>query len=466
MRYGTLALLILIVSGFAAWADPVPQGVIVKENPADLTIEVWPAKESYLAGQRLELNVRLSQAAYVYLYAISSQGRVTLLYPNAYELENLKNAGLQRFPGNRYSLVVEGQSGIEVVQAVATLEPVDLLSLAEAAPSAQFPFVPLPGEPAALAAQVQGLLAQTLAQERWATGWTQFRIVAPPSQRWVVRSFPHEAEVYLDGQLVGLTPEELVLAPPARAGQSAQAELVLVRGGQVIWSGVLRMTNGADGKLQLKAVSKNGSAAVSTRTEGDTTFLDIQLQEAQPVRGEEESDEEDESLISLDPSFDFRRGPSLGGSLSANLGGHPSGISTFGLEFGISALRLGIGLADTADEVPEFFDVGTPMDLGPEWVLNEDPEVELYGKLSLNTGFEGLWLEVGGGLVYQVQAHVAIPDFAGPAPLDVSVLPNGYRVERFEAAGIVGLAYRVGKVLLQVGYDTHRGVVGGLGVIF
>ncbi|HEY5596038.1 MAG TPA: DUF4384 domain-containing protein [Candidatus Bipolaricaulota bacterium] len=466
MRHGALALAILLASGCASWADPVPQGVIVKENPADLAIEVWPAKESYLAGQRLELNVRLSQAAYVYLYAVSSQGRVTLLYPNAYELGNLRKAGLHHFPGNRYRLVVEGQSGIEVVQAIATLEPVDLLSLAEAAPSTQLPFVPLPGEPAALAAQVQGLLAQTLAQERWAVGWTQFHIVAPPSQRWVVRSFPHEAEVYLNGQLVGLTPEELVLAPPARAGQSAQVELVLVRGGQVIWSGVLRMTNGADGKLALKVVSKDDNAAVSTRTEGDTTFLDIRLQEAQPVRGEPEGPGEvDASVISLDPSFDFRRG-SLGGSLSANLGGHPSGISTFGLEFGISAVRLGIGLADTADEVPEFFDVGTPLDLGTEWVLNEDPEVEIYGKLSLGTGFEGLWLELGAGLVYQVQAHVAAPDFAGPVPLDVSVLPNGYRIELFEAAGIVGLAYRFGNVLLQAGYDTHRGVVGGLGVVF
>ena len=473
MRHGALALLTLIASGFAAWADPapqggpVPQGIIVKENPADLVIEVWPEKESYLAGQRLELNVRLSQAAYVYLYAISSQGRVTLLYPNAFELENLRNAGVHRFPGNRYSLLVEGQSGVEVIQAIATLEPVDLLSLAEAVPSAQLPFVPLPGERAALAAQVQGLLAHTLTQERWAAGWTQFRISAPPAQRWVVRSFPHEAEVYLDGQLVGLTPEEVVLSAPARAGQSTQAELVLARGGQVIWSGVLLMTNGADGKLQLKAVSKNDNATVSTRTEGDTTFLDIQLQEAQPVRGEpDEPDEEDESLISMDSSFDFRRGPSLGGSLSANLGGHPRGISTFGLEFGISAVRLGIGLADTADEVPEFFDLGTPIDLGPEWVLNEDPEVEIYGKLSLGAGLEGLWLELGAGLVYQVEVHVAAPDFGSPAPLDVSVQPNGYRIELFEGAGIVGLAYRFGNVLLQAGYDTHRGVVGGLGVIF
>lgn len=466
MRYGVFSLMILIAGSFAAVADPAPQGIIVQEDPAELTVEVRPAKESYLAGQRLELDVRLSQPAYVYLYAVSSQGKVTLLYPNAYELENLKQAGLHKFPGNRYSLMVEGQPGVELVQAIATLEPVDLLSLAQSVPSRQLPFVPLPGEPAVLAAQIQALVAQAVSQERWAAGWTQFRIVAPQVQRWVVRSFPHEAEVYVDGQLVGLTPEELVLVPPSRAGQSAQAQLVLVRGGQVIWSGALRMTNDADGKLQLKAVSTQKNATVSTRTEGNTTFLDIQVQEAQPVRAEpDEVGEVDASVISLDPPFDFRRG-SLGGSLSANLGGHPAGISTFGLEFGISAIRLGIGLADTADEVPEFYDVGTPIDLGPEWVLNEDPEVEVYGKLSLGTGLEGLWLELGAGFVYQVQAHVAAPNLGGPMPLDVSVLPNGYRVELFEAAGIVGLAYRVGHVLLQIGYDTHRGVVGGLGVIF
>jgi hypothetical protein len=128
-------------------------------------------------------------------------------------------------------------------------------------------------------------------------------------------------------------------------------------------------------------------------------------------------------------------------------------------------LQVGLGLADTVDDVPEFFDIGDPIDFGSELILNEEPEIEIYAKLSIPTLIEGLHLELGGGLIHQLRVHLA-SSFGIAQPSDVVVLPNGYRSEEVGVSGIFGVSYRANGLLLQIGYDTHRGVVGGLGLAF
>lgn len=458
-RVMATVLTAFLLSGFPTSAQPQPQGIVVNPTPAALEVEVWPGKATYLAGERLTLNVRLNETAYVYVYGINARGQITVLFPNAYTPDNRLQAGLHTLPGNRYSLLIEGPPGRELIQAIATFVPLDLFSLAEGEPSLQAPFAALGDEPEQIAARVQSLLAQTVAQDQWASAWTQFQIITATAHRWVVRSFPRNAELYVDGEFVGLTPEEITLLPPSRAGQSRKIELALRQNDQLLWSGVLKMTVDLNGKLNVQTLSENDNAAISTRRRGETTFLDVRFQSAQPSLGEL-------NAASQTPPTSFRRIDSIGGSLSVNLGGHPQGMSSFGVELGLGSLRLGLGLADTVDAVPEFFDVGAPIDLGAKIIYNEEPEVEFYAKLVLNTGFAGLFLEIGGGVVIQVQAHVAAPSFSTAAPLDVGVLPNGYRSETIQGAGIAGLAYRANGLLLQVGYDSHRGIVGGLGVAF
>lgn len=465
MRLMTLCAGLTALWFVTAEAEPTPQGIIVNPVESSLTVSVWPEKENYVAGERLSLNVRLSEAAYIYVYHVNAQGQVQLLFPNAFDPDNLVEPGTHVLPDARYSFVVDGQPGTDVVQVIASLDPFDLIALAPAPPSAQQPFAALEGDPEAVAARVQSIIVQTVDKTRWATGWTQFRTVVPTPKRWVIRSSPEEAELYVNGEFVGLTPEELVLMPPARAGQNRQVVLTLVKDGYVTWTGKLDVSVSSQGKVNLKPLFDNDPMA-QTWPRGGSTFLEVTLQQdgtnslTLPATTQETNGQQDDYA-----NIHFQRG-TIGGSLSANLGGHPEGMSTFGFELGLETFRLGTSIADTMEEVPEFFDLGGPVELGPERVFNEEPEVEFYLKLSLATGLNGLALELGAGIVLQAQAHVAA-SVLGPAnPLDVSVLPNGYRTEAFQGAGIVGLAYRAGSLLLQLGYDTHRGIVGGLGVAF
>ncbi len=468
-----LAVLIAlsVVCPLPGHAQPAPQGVIVNPEASELKVEVWPERERYLAGERLELGVRLSQPAHLYLYSVNADGKITLLFPNAYQPDNALPAGEHAFPTQRYSLVLDGPPGTEVVQAIASAAPLDVVSLAEAAPGAAAPFAPLGDEPERLVARLQGLIAETLPPEGWATGWTRFQIVRPSERRWIVRTDPSEAELYLDGELVGLTPEELRLDPPERAGEHREVELTLVKDGYGLWSGVLRLTARAGGEVETRLLPQSdGDAARLTRVSG-SLLLDVRLRpqgsSGQPASSDGSGTPSRPSNGGGGvgaPSIPLREFDRFGGSLAVNLGGHPAGLSTFGVEFGLGLLRFGLGIADTGEDVPAFYDVGEPVDLGPERVYNDGPETQIYAKLALGLGLEGWFVELGGGVVQQVRAHVAAPLEAGA--LDVGVQPNGYRTETLTGAAVAGLAYRVGGALLQVGYDTHRGWVGGLGVAF
>lgn len=453
----------VILAGVLAGAEPAPQGVVVQPEKSSLAVSVWPDQAHYVAGQRLQLSVRLSAPAYLYLTHIDGQGRVQLLFPNAYDPEPRLEAGTHTFPGSRYSFLIEGAPGTETVQAIASAVSLDVLGALQAEPPSEaVPFALLGDDPQDVAARVQGVLARAVPDEGWAADWAQFQIVTPAPQRWVVRSFPGEAEVYLDGVFVGLTPEELTVLPPAQAGQSRRVELALVKEGFRTWSAVVRVSVGPKGEVRIQPEAPQGALQLQRRA--DHTFLDATLQPNVGAAAVEFPPltlpgQEDLSHV------DYQRRP-LDGSISANLGGHPAGISTFGFEFGLGGFRLGLGLADTAEDVPEYFDLGAPADLGVERVLNEDPEVEAYLKLTMETGLTGLWVELGAGVVYQARAHLAAPVGSPAHALDVTVLPNGYRTEDVGLSAIAGLAYHAGGLLLQLGFDSHRGVVAGLGVVF
>lgn len=454
-------LALLVVLGVGVQAQPLPQGVVVNPTGSALKLELWPSKGAYASGERLGLSVRTNVAVYLYLYAIDERGQISVLFPNAFESNNHVGPGLIELPGERYSWVTEGKPHVETVQALASVRPFDLLSLAESPPSAQAPYASLKDTPRVVAKRVQALIDRTLNADEWVAAWTQFRVLATPPRRFVVRSRPPGAETYLDGAFVGLTPATLSLSLPEPANRGKAVTLTLVKRGYKAWSGALRLRLDPGGRLHVQLPPEGGEGGVGLEqsVQANTTFLDVDLHATKALQ-------DGFSPSKLDAPVDFHRLRKLGGSFALNLGGHPQSMSSFGLELGLGALKLGLSLADTAEKVPAFFDLGTRADLGRETVYNLDPEFEFYAKLSLNTGLTGIALELGAGVVTQTLAHVATPvQTPGPA-LNVSVLPNGYLSQTFQPTAVVGVAYRVGGLSFQAGYDTHRGAVGGLGVLF
>ncbi|GBC76535.1 hypothetical protein HRbin07_00737 [bacterium HR07] len=120
----------------------------------------------------------------------------------------------------------------------------------------------------------------------------------------------------------------------------------------------------------------------------------------------------------------------------------------------------------TGEDVPDYENIGSPIDLGPTVTYREGPETEFYGRLSLAL-VGGLGVDVAGGLAIQKEAHIALPLLpAGLSALDVIVKPNGYQTERVYLTGLVGVSVRSENLIVSVGMHSRRGWVIGVGVVF
>ncbi|MCX5800244.1 MAG: DUF4384 domain-containing protein [Candidatus Eisenbacteria bacterium] len=94
-----------------------------------LVIDVWTDRGEggvYYAGERIRVFFRASRDCYVTIYNVDTQGYVHLLYPAGSFDEHFAAAGVTyRVPSRRspYDLVIDGPTGIEYVEAVASVEP-------------------------------------------------------------------------------------------------------------------------------------------------------------------------------------------------------------------------------------------------------------------------------------------------------------------------------------------------------
>jgi len=410
----------------AADEEVVPQGIITPPAESVLSIEIWTDHKIYSPKEALRIRLRLSRDAYVYVYDIDPEGRVRLLFPNGFSRQNFLKAGEHALPDRAsYSFVVTEPLGVETLQAIALLRPIALLSLS-AQSLDETPFPKLSDDPKALKPQIQKLIEAAVEPGEWAADWAQF-LVAPAAAYLSITSQPQGAEVYIDGELRGLSPLELVLEP-------GEVHVALVKEGYRRWSKSLMLEN------------------------RDYKELSVRLLPASPLFIPQPQDDDIGGFLVLS---------SL--ALGLNAGLSPEGIFSLGLELGFS-WRLGIGgsLSFTQDEVPQYFDVGGPVRFERERIYNLGPETELYVKISLPI-FEGLYLHGGGGVSVQERVHIAAPPgvivVSGFKPL-VEILPNGYRETESHLTAFGGVSFRVGESLLSLSYHNRRGWVLGLALSF
>jgi hypothetical protein len=143
-----------------------------------LTTDRGPSP-TYRPGETMTLKVTMDQDCYVTIYNIDSQGRVTLLFPNRFQTENHLKAGKAYLippPEASWELRVEGEPGTEAIQAIATLEPLDLCTQDAFAKSA---FPTLSGDAGDFMSKgiVPTLTAR--AKDEWTTAVVKFYL-APP----------------------------------------------------------------------------------------------------------------------------------------------------------------------------------------------------------------------------------------------------------------------------------------------
>jgi Domain of unknown function (DUF4384)/PEGA domain len=217
------SVVMVALIGLLAYAQPrivvSPQSIVVNPRPT-FSVEVFNDKDpsgngapSYQIGEAISIGVRVSEAAYVYVFDIKSTGEVQQILPNRYDADGQNNyvqAGQTKyFPpqGARYAFTIDGPNGLDKVIAVASRSQLDTSQLASFSSDPNFASSNI-GE--AGFAQTFSIVVTPVAQNDWVTDTALLYVGARPSAPAFgsvsINSNPSGAEAYVDGQFVGYTP--------------------------------------------------------------------------------------------------------------------------------------------------------------------------------------------------------------------------------------------------------------------
>jgi len=276
----------LLATLFVATAQRIvisPQAIVVNPIPA-FDVEVFVDRDpsargtpSYGVGEAIELGVRVSQDAYVYLFSISASGEVVQILPNRFDAagrDNFVRANQTTyFPprGARYSYVVDPPTGLAKVIAIASTRELDTRTLASFQSERDLQATSRIGEDAF--ARALSIVVEPLPQQAWVTATALYYVGREPSQAAYgtlsITSTPTNAEVFVDGQFAGFTPLRWgerpgnVTVEVRRDGYQSASERVQVRPGAV-----------TDVNLSLRTAAREGSVTFTSDPRGADVYVE------------------------------------------------------------------------------------------------------------------------------------------------------------------------------------------------
>ncbi len=186
----TFALLAGASTSTALAQTITSQSIIVNPVASPLKVNVWTAKDTtgtktptYVAGDRIVLNVKTTQDAYVYLFNVDQRGNVNLILPNRFASGSnfIKANTTKSFPGkeDKFTFDIAGPAGLNKVLAVASTDQLDLDDIAQFKEDQQtgFATVTVKGGQNGLA-QALSIIVKPLASKDWVTDIAQYQISA------------------------------------------------------------------------------------------------------------------------------------------------------------------------------------------------------------------------------------------------------------------------------------------------
>ena len=138
--------------GAAATGSAEAMAAVPDKAEASLSVEVWVrnfdqsptgdhrGEGRYRVGDRVRVSVRASRDCYLTLLNLSSDGSLTLLFPNRFHRDNWIEGGrVYEVPSDDYEfdIVLEEPAGEDRVKAIVTLDPRPLLE-SDFGPSGSF----------------------------------------------------------------------------------------------------------------------------------------------------------------------------------------------------------------------------------------------------------------------------------------------------------------------------------------
>jgi len=181
----------------------VPAGIIPVPEEPGIAVTLRTDRAVYAPRDTLQLTFTLSRPAYVYLYNLTSDGRVKLLVPNRFLQDPRFPSGEHALPTTGWILRVTEPEGIEYLQLLATEQPLSFYDAKAFENEAFLVFA----DPASFSARLQGVLAGA-----WGTAWTRFRVHRPRAAL-TVNTIPSVASVWADGRYLGTSPLSTIVSP-------------------------------------------------------------------------------------------------------------------------------------------------------------------------------------------------------------------------------------------------------------
>lgn len=287
------SLFVLLVSVAFAQNSVVisPQSIVINPKPS-FTVEVFTDKDSsgdsiptYQLGEEIQIGVRVSETAYIYLFNIKSNGEIQQVLPNRFDQQgqnNLLQAGQVRyFPraDAPYTFNIEGPRGLDKVIAVASKDPLDTRQLVS---FTQDPNFATSSQGEESFAQGLSIVVRPKAQNSWVTDTTLLYVGSAPQApvygTLSISSNPSGAEAYVDGQFVGFT--------PVRFGTTAGSHEVRIQlGGYETFSTRVNLSGGRTLPIDasLSAVRQTGTVTFSSQPQGAQVFINGQSMGTTPT---------------------------------------------------------------------------------------------------------------------------------------------------------------------------------------
>jgi hypothetical protein len=277
--------LFVLLLAFPAFAQEdiviSPQSIVVNPRPS-FTVEVWVDKDrsgegapTYQIGEAISIGVRVSEAAYVYLFNVRSNGQIQQILPNRYDQagqNNYLSAGETKYfppPNAAYTFNVDGPRGLDKVIAVASKEQLNTRQLADFTADPNFATSTQSQESFA---QALSIIVRPIAQTNWVTDTALFYVGAAPSVPLYgtldLRSSPSGAAAYVDGQFVGYT--------PVRFGTTAGShEVRLELSGYNTYTTTVTLSGGQTLQVDagLSAVRRTGQVTFASQPQGAQVFV-------------------------------------------------------------------------------------------------------------------------------------------------------------------------------------------------
>jgi len=266
---------------------------VVNPNPApDFNVSVSLNKDQsgngrpvYQLGENVQISVRVSQSAYVYLFDVKPSGEITQILPNHYDQQGRDNhlrAGETRTfppPNSRYSFSIAPPNGLSKVIAVASKQQLDTSQLAQFQSGQSFASSNIGQQ-----GFVQGfaIVVEPVPQQDWVTDTALYYVGNQPQTpafgNLNIDSSPRQAQVFVDGDFVGYTPTDYGTHP-------GRHDIRITKDGYEAFQTSVNLRPGDTQSINanLRPVRQTGSVSFDSNPRGANVYLDGNFVGSTPI---------------------------------------------------------------------------------------------------------------------------------------------------------------------------------------